>query len=256
MEWTDEAIVLTARRHGDSSVVLEVISRLHGRQLGLVRGGRSRRLAPLLQPGNSLRTVWRARLDEHLGNFSVEPLRLRAASLIDGAELLFTLQSLTTHLRLLAEREPHPALYQVVHEALEGLAATEPPTPASLAAFLARFELALLDELGFGLDLERCARTGERSGLAYVSPRSGRAVSREAAIGYEDRLLKLPPFLGGEPSNRGPEELADGLRLTAHFLQRDLYGPRGLAMPSARDELIARLLPRRERAPVPARPDR
>ncbi|MCX5512058.1 DNA repair protein RecO [Kaistia algarum] len=248
MEWSDDAIILASRRRGDSSVVLEVLTRSHGRHQGLVRGARSRSLAAVIQPGNRVTATWRARLDEHLGQFTIEPQRMRAANLIDVAEVLFTLQVMTGHMHLLAERQVHAGLFDAMETALDVLAGETRPTVDELCAFLARFELALLDELGFGLDLARCARTGSREGLAYVSPRTGRAVSREAAIGYEDRLLTLPPFLSGGASNRGPEELLEGLRLTAHFLQRDLYGPRGSKMPSARDELIARLSGRGDRA--------
>lgn len=242
MEWSDDAIVLAVRKHGDASLVLELLTRAHGRHLGLVRRGRSGSLAAVLQPGNGVMALWRARLDQHLGQYAIEPRQLRAARLIGAAAPLFTLQVLTAHMHILPEREPHAGLFSGLEAALDVLAADIPPGTDELCAFLVRFELALLDELGFGLDLERCARTGLREDLAYVSPRSGRAVSREGAIGYEDRLLPLPSFLRGEArSNRGPAEIADGLRLTAHFLARDLYVPRQLSMPNARDELFMRL---------------
>ena len=253
MQWSDEAVILNVRRHGDSSVVVEALTRAHGRHLGLVRGGRSRAMAAILQPGNSVALSWRARLDEHLGQLTVEPLRLRAGALIASAEALFLLQTLAAHLHLLAEREPHAALHGAVEAALDGLAdAASPPNVADLCALLARFELLLLDVLGFGLDLSRCARTGATGDLVFVSPRSGRAVSRLGAEGFESRLLPLPRFLLGEAgSNRGPDEIADGLRLTGHFLLRDLYAARTLAMPAAREELIARMAPRRAAA-IPA----
>lgn len=249
MEWSDDAIVLAVRRHGDASLVLELLTRAHGRHLGLVRGGRSRALAAVLQPGNGVAALWRARLDQHLGQYTIEPRQMRAARVIGAAVPLFALQVLTAHMHLLPEREPHAALFGGMEAALDVLAADVPPGIDELCAFLVRFELALLDELGFGLDLERCARTGSREDLAYVSPRSGRAVSREGAVGYEDRLLPLPSFVHGDTrSNRGPAEIMDGLRLTAYFLTRDLYAPRQLSLPTARDELCARLTRERSEA--------
>lgn len=242
MQWSDEAILLAVRRHGDSSVVVEALTRSHGRHLGLVRGGRSRSLAATLQPGNSVGIRWQARLEEHLGQFTVEPVRLRAASLMGTAEGLFSAQVLSGHLHLLAEREPHAALYDVLSATLDWIAGEARPDLDELAALLARFELLLLDELGFGLDLTRCARTGTTAELVYVSPRSGRAVSRQGAIGYETRLLPLPAFLTGDTrSNRSPADIADGLRLTGYFLERDLYAAHGLPMPTLRTELLERL---------------
>ncbi|WP_029074191.1 DNA repair protein RecO [Kaistia adipata] len=241
MEWTDQGLVLGVRLHGETSVVLELMTPARGRHLGLVRGGRSRRLAPVLQPGNSVAVTWRARLDEHLGLFTVEPLVSRAARLIGDPGTIFALQTLTGHLRLLAEREPHPALHSAVESVLDLVAATEHPQLLDLAAFIARFELVLLEELGYGLELSACAATGARDELAYVSPKSGRAVSRAGAVGYEDRLLPLAPFLTGGPSNGGPEELRDAFRLTGHFLARHVYRPRGLAEPVARREFIGQI---------------
>jgi DNA repair protein RecO (recombination protein O) len=242
MEWTDQAIVLGTRRHGESAVVLELMTSERGRHLGLVRGGRSRRLAPMLQPGNRVSAIWRSRLDDNLGHFSIEPLEFRAGRLIETAESIFVLQTLAAHLRLLAEREPHPRLYAIVNAALTIFAEPDPTSLADICIFLARFELSLLDELGFGLDLESCATTGARTDLAFVSPRSGRAVSRAGAVGYEDRLLPLARFmLGQHGSNQGPAEIRDAFRLTSHFLQRDIYAPRGLREPPERQELLARL---------------
>jgi DNA repair protein RecO (recombination protein O) len=241
MEWTDQGLVLGVRAQGETSVVLEVMTPARGRHLGLVRGGRSRRLAPVLQPGNSVAVIWRARLDEHLGLFIVEPLVSRAARLIADPASIFALQTLTGHLRLLAEREPHPALHSAVETVLDIVAAADHPQLLDLGAFIARFELALLDELGYGLDLSACAATGGRDELIFVSPKSGRAVSRAGAAGYEDRLLPLAPLLTGGPSNGGPQELRDAFRLTGHFLARHVYRPRGLADPVARNEFIAQI---------------
>lgn len=240
MEWVDQGIVLSARRHGESDVVLDLMTHARGRHLGLVRGGRSRRLRPLLQPGNRLQATWRARLDDHLGQYVVEPLSMRAARLFDDPALLFALQVLTGHLGLLAEREAHAGLYAAVDQALDAFSGADPPTLIALCAFVARFELALLEELGFGLDLERCARTGVREDLAFVSPRSGRAVSRAGAVGYEDRLLPLARFLIGQHGgNDDISEIRDAFRLTGHFLDRDVYGARSSTEPMARRELLS-----------------
>jgi len=241
MEWTDQGLVLGVRQQGETSVILEVMTAARGRHLGLVRGGRSRRLAPVLQPGNTVQVVWRARLDEHLGLFSVEPLVSRAARLMADPGAIFALQTLTGHLRLLAEREPHPALHGAVEAALDAFAGADRPALYEFGAFIARFELALLEELGYGLDLSVCAATGARDELHYVSPKTGRAVSRAGAVGYEDRLLPLAPFMTGGPSNGGPEELRDAFRLTGHFLSRRVYGPRGLREPTARTEFLVQI---------------
>jgi DNA repair protein RecO (recombination protein O) len=236
MQWSDEGIIIGTRRHGETSVIIELMTPAHGRHLGLVRGGRSRRLQPVLQPGNSVTATWRARLDEHLGTFAVEPTAQRAARLIEGAAGLYGIQVLAGLLRLLPERDPHPRLY-------EGLAAILDwfDRPAVAAGLLVRFELKLIEDLGFGLDLERCAATGANDGLAYVSPKTGRAVSLAAGEAYRDRLLALPPFLLATPSADAPppDELGAAFRLTGYFLSRHVYEPRGLAPPDARERFIA-----------------
>jgi DNA repair protein RecO (recombination protein O) len=241
MEWTDQGLVLGVRPHGETSVVLELMTPARGRHLGLVRGGRSRRLAPILQPGNTVEATWRARLEDQLGLYTIEPVTSRAARLIGDPGTIFALQTLTGHLRLLAEREPHPALHAAVETVLDVVAAADHPQLLDLAAFIARFELALLEELGYGLDLTVCVATGARDELVFVSPKSGRAVSRAGAVGYEDRLLRLAPFLTGAASNNGPAELHDAFRLTGHFLTRHVYRPRGLAEPVARSEFIGQI---------------
>ncbi|HOV04534.1 MAG TPA: DNA repair protein RecO [Hyphomicrobiales bacterium] len=198
MQWTDEGIILGARRHGEGSVILEVMTAAHGRHMGLVRGGRSRRMQAALQPGNAVDIVWRARLDEHLGNFTVEPTDLRAARLMESPVATYGVLLLGAHLRLLPERDPHPALYGALRIVLDEL-----HEPLHAGALMVRFEMALLDELGFGLDLSECAATGLTEDLVWVSPRSGRAVSRAAGAPYADKLLALPAFLAGPGAPKG-----------------------------------------------------
>jgi DNA repair protein RecO (recombination protein O) len=242
MEWRDEGIILGTRRHGETSAILEVMTRDHGRHLGLVRGGRSRRLQPVLQAGNRVELVWRARLDEHLGTFQVEPVELHAAGLFDSACAVYGLQLLAAHLRLLPERDPHRRLYETLALILHHLAE---PLPA--AELLVRFELMLLDDLGFGLDLDECAATGARDDLVYVSPKSGRAVSRAAGEPWRDLMLPLPAFLRAGPGQDGgrlrgdPAGMEDAFRLTAFFFARHVYEPRALAEPEARAGFLATL---------------
>ena len=239
MDWTDDGIIIGGRRHGETSLILEVMTRDHGRHLGLVKGGRSRRLQPLLQPGNSAAVTWRARLDEHLGFYSVETTELRAADLMAHAGSLHGLNLVAGLLRLLAEREPHQAMYDRADAVLDGL--RNDGDTLNVGAALVRFELAFLAESGFGLDLGSCAATGRPDDLVYVSPRSARAVSREAGEPFKDRLLALPAFLRGGEEIPGPGDLHAGFVLTGYFLGRDVFAPRGLALPAARDALIARL---------------
>jgi len=237
MEWRDEGIILGTRKHGETSAILEVMTRAHGRHLGLVRGGRSRRMQPVLQPGNRVDLVWRARLDEHMGLYQVEPLELHAARLFDSACAVYGLQTLAAHLRLLPERDPHEDLYRTL-----ALLVAHLDEPAAAGELIVRFELLVLDELGFGLDLARCAATGRGDDLAFVSPKSGRAVSREAGQPWAERMLPLPAFLrrgaGVRPDLAAME---DAFRLSAFFFARHVYEPRGLEAPDARAGLIAAL---------------
>jgi DNA repair protein RecO (recombination protein O) len=238
MEWRDDGIILGLRRHGETSAIVELFTAIHGRHLGLVRGGRSRRLQVVLQPGNSVHATWRARLDEHLGAYSVEPDVSRAADLMESQAALFGFATLAAHLRLLPERDPHPELYMRFVEALPRL--SDAPTAGRE---IVRFELALLADLGFGLDLSECASTGARQELVYVSPKSGRAVSRQAGAPYADRMLKLPDFLRLDEADADADDLAAGFALTGYFLGRHVFEPRRIAMPPERERLIARLRP-------------
>ena len=237
MEWTDEAIVLGVRKHGETTVIAELMTRDRGRHLGLVQGGRSRTMRPVLQPGNSVRVTWRARLDEHLGQFRIEPEKLRAAELMESAHGIYALQTLASHLRLLPERDSHVALYDTLAIVLDNLQA-----PDIAAELVVRFEMAMLDELGFGLDLAACAATGTRQNLVYVSPRTGRAVSHEAGQPWADRMLMLPFFLLERDLARiesaSLEDVEAGFALTQHFFWRNIHGPRGIEIPPERESLL------------------
>ena len=236
MEWSEEGIILSVRKHGETNAIVELFARSQGRTLGLVRGGRSRRLRPILQPGNSVAAHWRARLAEHLGTMTVEASKVRVAALIDDPLRLAALSSMSALLQLVAEREPHERLYDatlLVLDALEEDAHWQP--------LLVRWELGLLDELGFGLDLASCAATGSRDDLVYVSPRSGRAVSAKAGRPYAERLLGLPGFLTGASGAADLGAILGGFDLTGYFLARHVFEPRGTAPPEARERLISRL---------------
>lgn len=236
MQWTDDGVVLGARRHGESGVILELMTREHGRHLGLVHGGRSRRQQPVLQPGNTVHAVWRARLDEHLGSFQIEGGAMRAARLMASPLALYGLATVAALVRGLPERDPHPALYETLTVLVDHL-----DDPEIAPALFVRFEIAILAELGFGLDLARCAATGTREDLVYVSPKSGRAVSAEAGAPYRDRLLPLPGFLTGRSTaNRpGPQEIRAGFALTSWFLHHHVFEPRGAPAPEERARFIA-----------------
>lgn len=245
MEWKDKGLILGVRRHGETSAILEVMTKEHGRHMGLVRGGRSTRMRPILQVGNSLDLVWRARLDEHLGTFQVESDFLRAAQIMEQPLGIHGLQTIASHLRLLPEREANSALYEAAQIILDNL-----DEPQKAARLLIRFELALLEELGFGLDLAECAATGTKEDLVWVSPKSGRAVSASAGKPYEKQLLALPEFL---ISNLNKSEvdgfvkplswhLESGFNLAYHFLDRHCYIPRGLTPPQERAGFIKRIM--------------
>lgn len=234
MEWTGEGLIIGVRRHGETSVIAEVMVEGRGRHLGLIRGGRSSKLAATLQPGNIVQLTWRARLEEHLGTFAIELIRGRAAEHIADRTKLYASQLLCDHLRLLPERDPHDRLLGMSVHALEG-----DKSPLELGAILAKFELTLLDELGFGLDLSSCAVTGVTKGLTHVSPKTGRAVCLAAAAPYLGRLLELPPFLLGKGPVRGPEDIAAAFALTGHFLDMHVWLPRQIEPPATRDPLIA-----------------
>jgi DNA repair protein RecO (recombination protein O) len=236
MQWTDEGIVIGVRRHGEASAILELMTREHGRHLGLVRGGFGSRMKPILQTGNSVTASWRARLDEHLGNYSVEALDLRASNFFAAPHAIYGVGHLAALMRLLPERDPHAGLYSVFEEILDRL-----EDPVLVAPLMVRFELQLLTELGFGLDLEQCVATGTNADLIYVSPKSGRAVSRAAGEPWADKMLKLPPFLRNLEIQPVGGDLADGFSLTGFFLERHVLQPRGLMLTDERAHFIAAL---------------
>jgi DNA repair protein RecO (recombination protein O) len=246
IEWSDDGIVLSARRHGESAAIVSLLTRAHGRHAGIVLGGAGRRARGVYEPGNRVAATWRARLSEHLGHYACELAESRAAALLDDALRLAALTSATAILdAALPEREPHERLF----DSLDDLVARLCDPPTSWPALYVRFELDLLTELGFGLDLSRCAATGQLDDLAYVSPKTGRAVSTTAAEPYRDRLLPLPPFLT-RPATDSPAvsagDILAGLELTGFFLERHVFGQnngaadRNDAGPAARARLVAR----------------
>jgi DNA repair protein RecO (recombination protein O) len=236
MQWTDEGIVLGVKRHGEASAIVELMTREHGRHLGLVRGGFGSRMKPILQTGNALSATWRARLDEHLGHFVVEPMNLRASNFFAASHAIYGVSHLAALMRLLPERDPHAGLYAELDFILERL-----DNAAIAAPLVARFELLLLSELGFGLDLEQCASTGASTDLIYVSPKSGRAVSRTAGEPWADKMLRLPAFLRDRALEPTGRDLSDGFALTGFFLSRHVMEPRGLALGEERANFIAAL---------------
>jgi DNA repair protein RecO (recombination protein O) len=242
MDFTDDAIVLSARRHGEANAVLSVLTREHGRHLGLVKGGTSRRQRPMLEIGNRLKVTWRARLEEQLGNFTAEPVGAVSALLLDDPLKLAALASACSVADVvLPEREPHEDVYQATAILIVAITGESAAWPADYV----RWELALLTSLGFGLDLSNCAVTGDTENLAFVSPKTGRAVSRAGGQGYVGRLLPLPAFLLGPMVNGAEPDRSDmlaGLRLTGYFLDRHvLHGPITDKRLEARSRFIDRL---------------
>lgn len=245
MDWRDEGILLWVRRHGETSAIIDALTAGHGRHAGLVRGGGGKSHAAVLQLGAQLSLEWHGRLSEHLGTFRVELIRARAASIMANRDALAALNVVSALLvRLLPEREPNREVYGATLQLADALEGGDPHWPVRYA----RWELALLGALGFGLDLESCAATGTREDLVYISPRSGHAVSRGAGTPYADRMLPLPQFLIG----RGPatiEDVRTALRLTGWFLENRVRAAFDLPeLPTARIRLL-RLLEQIEMRP-------
>lgn len=241
MDWRDEGVLLSVRRHGEGSAIIEVFTAAHGRHSGVVRGGGARRMAPILQPGAQLQVEWRARLEDHLGMFVVEPLRSRAAAIMADRCALAVLGSVVALLHWLPEREAHARLYTRTIVILDQLGAG-----SCWHADYVRWELDLLAEMGFGLDLRNCAANGSTGDLIYVSPRTGRAVSRSGGVGWHDRLLPLPSFLledRAQVATIAATDLEAGLKLTGFFLETWLVPAIGAArLPEARARVADAML--------------
>ncbi len=238
IEWRDEGVLLSVRKHGETAVIAEVFTEAHGRHAGVVRGGTSRKMAPVLQPGGQVQVVWKARLEDHLGSYTVEPVRSRAAGVMNDPLAMAGMNAALGLLKFaLPERAAHGALYETSVMLCDLICATE----AWPLAYL-RWEIQLLEELGFGLDLYRCALTGETQGLQFVSPKTGRAVANHAAGEWKNRLLPLPACMVGDgPSANG--DIAEGLRTTGHFLEKWVAPAMGdTPLPDARRRFVERLL--------------
>ena len=236
MEFSTQGFVLSVRRHAETSAIIEVLTPDKGRHAGLVRGGVGRKLRPVLQPGNKVRLNWQARLSEHLGTFTVEPLDARAAQIMDDRLSLAALNSICAiTLAVMPEREPHLSVYNAFEVMLEHLS-----SPHIWPALYVQWEAGLLKAMGYGLDLSQCAAGGSNDNLSHVSPRTGRAVSASEAEPYVDKLLRLPPFMLGE-RHILPDDIEDGLRLTGHFIESRILWPTNKQLPEARARMITQL---------------
>lgn len=240
MEWRDTGALLSVRKHGEGSAIIEVFTAEHGLHAGLVRGGGARRMSPILQPGAQLSVEWKARLEDHLGSYTVDPVKSRAAQIMSDRNALAAMGSISALLTLcLPEREEHLQLYARTLDLLDALG-EEPDWPARYALW----ENALLAELGFGLDFSECAATGVTQDLIYVSPNSGRAVSREGGKDYADRMLPLPRFLRMDHPLADPDEIAGALKTTGYFLNKWLMPALNRnEIPAARGRLVKQLTP-------------
>ncbi|MDO5647709.1 DNA repair protein RecO [Paracoccus sp. (in: a-proteobacteria)] len=239
MEWQAPGTLIARRAHGENAVIIDVLTAQHGRHSGIVPGGASQKRAAMLQPGAHLDLKWRARHADQLGTFSVEPIRLRAGLMADALSLAGLNAVSALLVFALPERDPHPSLVMKTDALLDAMDRGD-----DWAMDYLHWEMQLLTEMGFGLDLDQCAVTGARDGLAYVSPKSGRAVSRAGAGEWADRLLPLPDILGGAGDNRG-NPLRDALTITGHFLRTRIAAELvGRPLPAARDRLVAKLTAR------------
>lgn len=241
MEWHDRALVLTVRPHGESHAILNCLTEGHGRVRAYVPGGTGRRLRGVLQPGNEVDIEWRARTEDQLGRFRVEAHRLPAGLILTEPSCLAVLASAT---QLIADIVPEAVPHSDVYHALAALTVLleQRPDPPVAAAGLVRLELGLLSALGYGLDLSRCAATGDTDDLIYVSPKSARAVSRAAGAPYKDRLLPLPAFLlGSQAGDITAHTAQQGLQLTGYFLERLILRPTNKVTPMARQRVLAGL---------------
>ena len=232
VDWTDRGIVLAVRPHGESDAIVTLLTERQGRHAGMVKGGAGRKHRAILQPGNLVQAEWRARLEGHLGNFTVEALQAFGGGILSDRAALAGLSCLCTMIdATLPEREPHPQIFAAAVTLLSHLG-----DPLWNAHYV-RWELALLREMGYGLDLRSCAATGATDDLVFVSPRSGRAVSRAAAEPYRGRLLALPEFLkdgADEDALPAAADIQAGLTLTGFFFERSVFAPHHQELPLAR----------------------
>ena len=238
MDWRDEGVLLSVRKHGEGSAIIEIFTEKHGRHAGLVRGGGSRKLSPILQPGAQLSVEWKARLEDHLGSYTVDPIKSRAVSIMGDRGTLAAMGAISAFLCLgLPEREAHGLLYARTIDLVDALGETD-DWPARYALW----ENALLAEMGFGLDFSECAATGSTQELIFVSPRSGRAVSRMGGADYADLMLPLPRFLNMDEPTLETSEVIAALRTTGHFIENWLMPAIGRQHPpSARARLVQAL---------------
>ena len=237
MEFEDDAYVLSARAHGETGAIVELLTARHGKYAAHVAGGASRRMKPFLQAGARTIVHYRARVSDQLGSAQLEPVGEGPSALFDDRMALAGLSAAAAvAAAALPEREPHPGVFL----AFEALTAAL-MLPEIWPAVFVRFEAGLLQELGFGMDLSKCAATGEVDDLIYVSPRTGRAVSRKAGEPYKDRLLALPPFMLSAQTGLAAGDVKAGLDLTAHFLELFVFGPVNRPLPPARVWLVERL---------------
>ena len=248
MEWTGEGYVLSVKKHGETSTIIDVLTRDHGRHAGLVRGGAGKRLRPVLQPGNKIQVEWQARLSEYLGTFRVEALSARAAEVMEDRVMLSALNAMTSMAKeTLPEREVHARVFDGFEVLLNNL-----DDPEIWPVLYVQWEAGLLQALGYGLDLSACAATGSNDQLTHVSPRSGRAVSASAAEPYLDKLYALPQFMMGQPF-ASPDDIANGLALTGYFLETRLQWGVNRTLPEARTQMIAELVAQGHASSRPAR---
>jgi DNA repair protein RecO (recombination protein O) len=237
MDFTEEAFVLSARSHGDTGVIVDLLTQTHGRRAAYVAGGASRKMKPFLQPGARVVVDYRARTAEQLGAARVEPVGEGPSALFDEPLALAGLAAAAAVVQgALPEREPHPGVFLAFEALVSALA-----VPQVWPAIFVRFEAGLLEDLGFGMDLSHCAATGTLDDLIYVSPRTGRAVSREAGAPYADKLLTLPPFMLGAQAGLGAGDIRAGFALTGHFLEQFVFHPQDRPLPPARDRLVEKL---------------
>jgi len=242
MEWQDEAIVLTAARHGEADALLEVMTLSHGRARGFIKGGLSRRNKANLQAGNKLSVTWRSRLEENLGRFTVELLHSPLGLMLGDGTRLSALSAVTSVVAAtMPERERHGGVFGGLKAVIELLELENSSIP-DWGAALARLELGILTELGYGLDFSECAATGTTENLVYVSPKSGRAVCAEAGAPYKEKLLVLPRFLLGQPDAPNASDVFEAMRLTGYFLDRNVWSVRGKGQPAARERLVSTLV--------------